>query len=359
MPNTTFDIWDQAQLTHNVKRALTTGKENLPSLAAQIAPLVDVQSRKVKYRVAEVDAFGIGQLRAPDGNPKLYRSSITYRDEYVELGLPDEMERISEDTMLKLQSTDPLISASGGVDVITRGRVLALRNARRIEKMRWDAFLTGKITLDYEDSDYQIDFGIPATHIVTAGTLWTDTANADIIANIRAWQKVVADDIGEYALKIHMNTNTWEYVYNNAKIAAKLSSWGRGLMVPTKDEVAALFRDGSEIIIHDGGYRDVGVALGANASKPNSSRGDSNLTKWLPDGKVLLTTNYSVQGEPIADTPSGQVMIATGYNSAEPRQGPQAETLLDPFSKNTFLRYASAAIPRLRLPEAFFVATVA
>ena len=359
MPITTFDIWDQAQLTHAVQRALTTGKENVPSLAAQIAPLTDVQSRKVKYRISEVDAFGVGQLRAPDGNPQLYRSSITYRDEFVELALPDEMERISEDVMLRLQSSDPNIKASAGVDVVTRGKILAERNRRRIEVMRWEAILTGKVTLPYLDSNYQIDFGLPATHVVTAGTLWSDTTNADIISQIRGWQKVVADDIGHYATKIHMTSNTWDYVYNNAKIAAKLSTWGRGLMVPSsREEVASLFRDGSEIVIYDGGYRAEGVKLGADSTKPNSSRGDANLTKYLPDGKVLLTTDYVIDGEPIADTPNGQVMVATGYNTADVRQGPQAETLLDPMSHNTFLRYGSAAIPRIRLPEAFLVATV-
>jgi hypothetical protein len=359
MPVTNFDIWDQAQLTRVIERALTTGKENLPSLADQIAPKIDVQSRKVKYRITEVDAFGIGQLRAPDGNPQLYRSNMSFRDEYVELALPDEMERISEDTMLKLLSTDEKIKQSGGVDVATRGKILGQRNARRIEKMRWEMFLTGKVTLDYIDSDDQMDYGLPATHIITASTLWSDIANADIIAMVRAWQKLVADDIGEYGLMLHMNSDTWDLVYNNAKIAAKLSSWGRGLMVPGKDDVGRLFREGTEIVIYDGGYRDTGITLN-NQTTPNRSRGDVNLTKWLPYGKVLVTTkDYKVNGEPIADTPNGQVMIATGYNSAEPRQGPQSETILDPISKNTMLRYASAAIPRMLLPEAFLVATVA
>lgn len=358
MPTTTFDIWDQAQLTNNVERALTTNKENLPSLADQIAPKVDVQARKVKYRITEVDAFGVGQLRAPDGNPQLYRSSVSYRDEYVELALPDEMERISEDTMLKLLSTDEKIKQSGGVDVVTRGRILGLRNWRRIEKMRWEMFLTGKITLDYQDSSAQIDFGLPASHIITASTLWTDTANADIIAQVRGWQKLMSDDVGVYGLMLHMNTDTWELVYNNAKIAAKLSTWGRGLMVPNKDDVGRLFREGTQIVIYDGGYRNTG-SLNAGPT-PNASRGDSQLTKWLPYGKVLITPlGYNVDGEPIADTPNGQVMIATGYNSAEPRQGPQSETILDPISKNTMLRYASAAIPRMLIPEAFIAVTVA
>lgn len=358
MPTTTFDIWDQAQLTNNVERALTTNKENLPSLADQIAPKQDVQSRKVKYRITEVDAFGVGQLRAPDGNPQLYRSSVSYRDEYVELALPDEMERISEDTMLKLLSTDEKIKKSGGVDVITRGKILGLRNWRRIEKMRWEMFLTGKVTLDYQDSSAQIDFGLPASHIITASTLWTDTANADIIAQVRGWQKLMSDDVGVYGLMLHMNTDTWELVYNNAKIAAKLSTWGRGLMVPNKDDVGRLFREGTQIVIYDGGYRNTG-SLNAGPT-PNASRGDSQLTKWLPYGKVLITPlGYNVDGEPIADTPNGQVMIATGYNSAEPRQGPQSETILDPISKNTMLRYASAAIPRMLIPEAFIAVTVA
>lgn len=359
MPPTNFDLWDQSQLTGLIKRKMTTGKEDLPSLAGQIAPSFDVQARKVKYRLSEVDAFGIGQLRAPDGNPMLYRSSQSYVDRYIELALPDEMERISEDTMLKLQSSDPLIKQTGGVDVVTRGQILAERSRRAIERMRWEMFLTGKVTLTYPDSDEQIDFGLPADHIVTAGTLWSDTANADIITQVRGWQKVLSDDIGMYGLQIHMSGDTWELVYNNAKIATKLSSWGRSLMVPSKDEVAALFRDGSEIIIYDGGFRDVGVKLNANPAKPNASRGDANLTKWLPYGKVLITTPYVIDGEKIADTPNGQVMIATGYNTAEPRQGPQAETILDPWSKNTFLRYANAGIPRMLIPEAFFVATVA
>jgi hypothetical protein len=364
MPEPTFDIWDQSQLTRLIKRRITTGKENLPSLAEQIAPKVDVQARKVKYRISEVDAFGIGQLRAPDGNPKLYRSSMRYRDEYIELALPDEMERISEDTMLKLLSSDPLIKQSGGVEVVDRGNILAMRNYRRVEAMRWEAFLTGKVTNDMEDSGGQIDFGFLAGHIVTAGTLWSDTANADIVAQVRGWQKVVADDIGAYATKIHMNGDTWELVYNNTKIRALLSTYGRSLLVPTKDEVTKLFREGSEIIIYDGGYRAEnsdrvgGVATGAYVAG-NLGRGDAALTKWLPYGKVLFTTEYVLDGVPIADTPNGQVMIATGYNSAEPRQGPQAETILHPISKNTMLRYAGAAIPRILIPEAFFVATVA
>jgi hypothetical protein len=358
MPPATFDIWDQAQLTAQTVRALKTTKENLPSLGDQIAPYVDVRERRLKLRIVEVDAFGVGQLRAPDGDPKLFRTTQRVREELVELALPDEMERISEDILDKLDSTDPIIKLSAGADVVTRSAVLAERSIRRVERMRWEAFLNGYITLDYDNNtDRRVLFNLPGSHKVTAGTLWSDTVNADIIGQVRAWQKVVSDDVGEYALWLHMNGDTWEYVYNNQKIRALLSTYGRSLLVPTMDEVSKLFREGSRVIIYDGGYRDVG----ANGTPgTNLSLGDSQLTKWLPNGRVLLTTaNYKVNGTQIADTPNGRVRIATGYNQAVWKQGPQAETILHPISKNEMIRHARANITRLLIPEAFFVATVA
>lgn len=348
MPVTNFDIWDSAQLTGMVQRSLTTSKENTPSLAEQIAPFVDVQARKVKFRISEVDAFGVGELRAPDGNPRLYRSAMTWRDEMIELALPDEMERISEDTMLRLQSSDPNIKNAAGIDVVTRGTILGIRNYRRVEKMRWQMILTGKVKLDYDDSGAEIDYGIPPDHFVNPSTVWTDTTNADIVAHVRAWQKKLGDDAGQQGLHMYMNSDTWDLVYNNAKIRALLSSYGRSLLVPTREDVARLFREGTQITIYDGGYRDTGA----------TGRGDSSLTKWLPDYYVLFTTDLVMDGFRVADTPNGQVMIATGYNSATAVQGPASETILDPISKNTFLRYARAAIPRLLQPECLLIAKV-
>ena len=75
-----LDIWDQAALTAQVVRRLKTKKENLPSLADQIAPFQEVRERRLKMRVVEVDAFGVGQLRAPDGDPKLFRTTQQVRE---------------------------------------------------------------------------------------------------------------------------------------------------------------------------------------------------------------------------------------------------------------------------------------
>lgn len=358
MPAMNLDIWDQAALTAQVVRKLKSKKESLPSLADSIAPMQEVRERRLKMRVLEVDAFGIGQLRAPDGDPKLFRTNTQVREELIELALPDEMERLSEDILDRLDSTDPLIKLSAGADAVTRGMVLAERSLRRVEQMRWSAFLNGYVDLAYDNNEARrVTYGIPAGNKVTAGTLWS-TLSADVISQVRGWQKTVADQVGEYGLWLHMNSNTYEYLYNNTVIAAKLSSWGRSTMqVSGPDEIASLFREGSQIKIYDGGYRDV-VTPRVDITD-NTSFGDSKLTKWLPDGKVLITpANYAVDGQPIADTPNGRVRVATGYNTAVWKQGPATETILHPISKNEFLRHARANIPRLQVPEAFFIATV-
>lgn len=355
MPVTNFDIWDQAQLTGMIRRALQVGREKTPSLADQIAPFFDVQQRKIKYRVVEPEAFGVGQLRAPDGDPKLFRSKVRYRDELIELALPDEMERIGEDTMLRLQSSDPDIKQSGGLDVVTRGEILALRNWRRVEKMRWDMFLTGIVETDMEDSSAKINFGMAADQFVTAATAWSNFATAKVVDEVRSWQKLVADRIGHYALRLHMNTNTWELIWNNQQVRDLMSSYGRSLMVPTREDISALFREGTQIIVYDGGFRDSITEAVYDADR---SRGNTQLTQWLPDNKILITTEYQIDGQRIADTPNGPVMVATGYNTLDRRQGPQAETIIHPVSHNTMLRYARAAIPRMLEPNAFLVATV-
>ena len=59
----------------------------------------------------------------------------------------------------------------------------------RVELMRGDLLADGKVTLA-ELGGIEADYGVPGTHIVTAGTPWTTIASATPIADIRAWNKV-------------------------------------------------------------------------------------------------------------------------------------------------------------------------
>jgi hypothetical protein len=346
-----FDIWDQAVLTDLIVRPLQTQFEDQPRLGDLIAPMKPIQARNAKLRVRQTLAFGAGQFKAPDATPGLYKPNQTWSESVIELLLLEEMERISSEDFMKLNSSDEMIRRSAGVDLVERGQILQLRNERLTEIMRWAAF-SGALTVTYpSNQSLFIDYGLLATHKPTVSTLWSNTASADPITDIRSWANTLATDSGYYGVRLHMASETYDYLVRNASIKALLTATNRSMLIPTKQDILALLRDGTDIVIYDNGYR--ADTVGSNRGTPNS------LTRFLPPGKVLMTTEYSIEGQNIAETLDGQVMVSSGYNSVDIRQGPQAEVILDHMSKNHYWRQASARIPRLIYPECFLWATVA
>lgn len=351
MPELNFDVWDSAVLTDLIRRPLETAREKEATIGEQIAPLVPVNSREVKVEVREVNAFGVGQYKAPGATPPLYEPSGEWQETVMELVLLEEMHRIKDEDWLALQSSDEKIRRRAGLEIVERGQILAIRNRRLTEKMRWSAF-TDALTVSYQSgSTLEVNYGLPAGHTPTASTLWSDTANADPVADIEAWSDLIGNKVGHYGTKVHLSSNTWRYIRDNDAVAAKLTGEDRPLLLPTVSDVTSLiFREGFEFVITDAGYRDTGEG---------TDRGYDAVTQYLPDGKVLITTPYVIDGERIADVPDGQVLVQDGYNSVDIRRGPQAEVLLENISKTHFLRYASARIPRIHHPGAFVYATVA
>ena len=78
-----------------------------------------------------------------------------------------------------------------------------------------------------------------------------------------------------------------------------------------------------------------------------------------PNNKVVITTEYQIEGENIADTLNGQVEIGVAYNDTAIQMGPSSEVILDHMTKNRYLREAAARIVRIIHPECFVSATVA
>lgn len=356
----TFDIWDQALLTDVITKPLAgslgEGVTAPDLLGSRIAPLVSHPGRVAKIRVQEAKPFGKGQFRAPDATPALTSMpGDTYSEQIIELALLDEMHRIMEEDWMKLASPDEDIARSAGRAIVERGRILQARNDRLTEWMRWQAF-NGEMTIVYPTgSSVYINYGLPAGHKPTAGTLWSTAATADPIADLTAWSLVLANDIGYAAKYAHMTTPTYNYILNATKVQNAINFYAGGansILRPRREDINNLltsFSQDIQLVIYDEGYRDVGA----------TGYGRSSLTRYLPDGYVLLTTDYTLNGTRIADTLDGQVTVSAGYNSVDIRQGFQSEVMLDHISKTHFLRAASARIPRILIPEAFLWAKVA
>src|SRR5581483_2896864 len=143
-----FNIWDQAVLTELVNRDIQTAWEQQPSLARMIAPTFSVQDRVIRLDTVEVHSFGKAQFQAPDGTPGLYTPTLRVTEEVRELALLEEMTYIPESLWHLLESSDLHVRRAAGVDMLTRAKVLQLRNERLTDWMFWQA-VQGQLTLTY------------------------------------------------------------------------------------------------------------------------------------------------------------------------------------------------------------------
>lgn len=363
MTNTSmyFDVWDQAFLTDIIQRppagrAPGAAEDASNLLGETIAPMKSLAGRSAKVRTAELKPFGTAPYRAPDATPALFKPAVSWSEKEIELLILDEMERITEEDWMKLNSNDENIAKSAGASLVDRGRILQLRNLRATEKLRWTAFQGGVATIQYPTGDQVlVDYSFPSGHNPTLSTLWSDSTNADPVTDIQNWSEQIAADSGFYGNRIHMNSKTYNYLINSTKIKNAINYYAPSantIYRPRREDLLNLFTSFAtdvQIVIYDNGYRDTGA----------TTIGVGSITKYLPDGYVLMTTDYSLDGVNIADTLDGQVSVQTGYNSVAIRQGEQAQVQLDDLSFTHFLRYTSARIPRILIPEAFLYAKVA
>lgn len=348
----TFDIYDQAVLTQLVNEPVDTALENAPFLGQNIAPQVDIQSRMARMDVARTYSFGIGQFKAPNAMPALTEMpTVERREALIEMVQLEEMHRINSEQWIRLNSNDTNIRNSEGLDVVERGRILRQRLERLSEWMRWQAFVNGTLTITYPrtNSNLFIDYGFLSGHKPTPSTLWTSTGTSDPVADLESWQQKVADDSGFLATQIHLTSADAKLIINSVALKGYFNVPSGQAFRATLDQVASLLADGTQFVVHDAGYRP--MASGA-------ARDDASHTRYLPLGKVLLTTPYSVEGDKIADTLNGQVEISANYNATSIQQGPSSEVILDHMTKNRYLRQGAARIVRILHPECFLCATV-
>lgn len=351
MASTPFDIWDSAVLTDLIHRPLSTDFEDSSDrLGELIAPIRPIAARKAKLETMQTKAFGVGQFKSPSATPALYTPESIWTETLTELLLLEEMHRVSDENWLQLNSSEENVRRAAGVDLVNRGRILQLRNERLTEWMRWQAF-SGGMTVTYPTgSQAYISYNLPTGHTPTVGTAWSTVASADPISDMRSWANTIATDSGHYGVRFHMSSTTFDYIIRNTSVRSLLTATNRAMLVPTKQDILSLLRDGTDIVLYDDGYR--GESVGSSRGVPDS------LTRFIPHGKVLVTTEYQIEGYPIAETLDGQVLVNGGYNQVRIADGPQAEVIFDPLSKNHYFRVASARIPRITYPECFLWASV-
>jgi len=346
------DILEQSNLTDAIVGPLETEMETAPRLGDQIAPIQDIDGQYVSMRVEDLHAFGIGQFRAPEATPPLMDiTGREEREEVIELAHLDEMHRISPIRWERLNSTDEAVVSKEARRLIEIGQILERRNERLTEWMRWQAF-SGQLTIEYQERNTAlvIDYPLPSGHKPTVTTGWDDLTDSDPVADMRAWSRQIGNSSGTPGTIFHMTGDDLENVINNEKLRLYFNVEAGQPFLPTQEDVERLLPPGSSIVQQDAAYR---------AESVGAAKAPADHTRYLPVGKVLVTTAYTLDGVPIADTPNGDVEIATGYNTTALLKGPQSEVIMKgEGAYQRMLRQASRRIVRLRRPEAFLYADI-
>src|SRR3954454_963993 len=346
------DILDQAALTDNIVGPVETEMELAPFIGETIAPMFDVDNQYVSMRVEDTYAYGIGQFRAPEATPPLMDlTGREEREEVIELVYLDEMHRISPIRWERLNSSDDKIAGREARSLIEIGQILERRNERLSEFMRWQAF-AGQLTVEYQQRDTAlvVDYPLPSAHKPSPPLPWTTLVGSDPVNDLRTWQALVATSSGAPGTKIHIADEDLELVLANQKLAGYFNVPAGQPFLPTVDDVLRLLKPGSSFVPTNHAYRE--ETVGASVDPADHER-------FLPVGSVLMTTDYRLNGTPIADTVNGIVEIATGYNTTALLPGPQSEVIMvGTGAYQRMLRQASRRIVRLRKPEAFLFADV-
>ncbi len=343
-----FNIWDQAANTIVINRSVQTVLESQPRVApAFTGPLIPTTDDKIKLGRSEVKAFGKGEFKAFDATPPIWAPRIAFSEEEIELVQLSEMTEIKESLLRRLKSTDQDISVRAGLDIFARARGLAIRNERLSDWMVMQSVLTGQLPINYKDRSGQgfvIDFQFDPTHLPHTSTNWSNAATATPIADMKAWQKLLADDAGDYGTHIWMNTTTWQQVLDSKELKDYLTGTDRGLWLPTPADLQKLLWEPERTTIHvtDAGYREASAGY---------DRRKAAHTKWIPDNRVIVTTDMTFEGERVVEQYDGLVAVQTDWNEIQLKMGAQSEVQVDGKPKVHWWIQTATRMVKVNKPE--------
>lgn len=207
----------------------------------------------------------------------------------------------------------------------------------------WE-MLKGTLTVAQEDVQFVVDYNIDATHKPTAATVWSDTANADPIANLRAWKKLITQDSGEQPTDLFVSSTVMGYLVDNAKVR-ELMRQQYGRQMAEEGRIVKLC--GLNVVEYDNGYKPDGGVY----------------TQFVPDDHVFIIA----KGDKRSPEAGGKItnMLADIQQGSpedieaggKPGLFSKSWTEKDPAGVQALV--ASTFLPALKMPEAVVYADVA
>lgn len=341
-----MSLWAEIPFLRNV--VLTDLISNLPVqgnlIGSALLPAGSVPTRTVEWEV-EFGGRNIAPIVGYDAaSPLAKHPGIERRTG----------ESVDIRTKYALQEADMLFLRQPGERESRAGREIVTRQLARmrsnvdtqLERMRWEAMLTGHITqntfVDGEALVIDIDFRSPSSNYVTLTSTaqWDDTANATARTDFANALKLVREANGRRVTTAYMNSNTHTLLDNQALLRQEFR-YVEGANDLIKSEHVTQVISNIRIVNYDEGYKEDVNYNGV-------------FNYFLPDNKVLFHVGARDGGELYGDMAYAPHMLADGTVVS----GIGAENWTSPDPTREYIRVACVVMPRVFHPDWAYVLTV-
>jgi hypothetical protein len=349
VPNIIYDLVEPDILT-NYARAYDNEVLRNVFVLDQWLPPRQMDDLEYRIRAGQIQDVDVAQFRAWDtpaamtGRPGVARIR-------GELAPVSRMTPLGEEEQLRLRSLmrgndDPLI------DAVYDDTDRMIRSVQgRMELARGQLLSTGKVTLNENGLQIEADFtqAFPnwaSTHLVSAGTVWTNTGAATPLSNLLAWQDTYIQDTGQVPGTVLMAQARLSNLYLNAEMRSAAAAQGTTPSRINKETVDAIFAANGlpPITVYDTKVRVDGISTRVIAA---------DLVIFLPPaGEPFGNTFYGITAESL-------FLKDRGLLDASEMPGIVAVVLQDEHPVQTFTLGTAISLPVLPNPELLFVADVA
>jgi len=219
----------------------------------------------------------------------------------------------------------------------------------RIELAWGDVLTDGILSINENGVQQQLDFAIPANQVVTASTLWSDTTNADPLADMLAWYDVWVALNGEPPGRTLLSLTTARQLQVNKNLIYAIKGQQTGVTHITLEDISGLLAN----------YNLPPVTM--NNVYNSFFDVDGVTTRPIPANKFLfLPEDMSTLGFTAMGTPT--TVMELNSNNIQVQEAAGIIGILvredqPPFSKRTFVD--AVALPVLADPRKILTATVA
>jgi Phage major capsid protein E len=136
------------------------------------------------------------------------------------------------------QRRDPQLNIRNGL--LNDAEKMTREVAARMELARGDALVNGSVTINENGVQVTASFGRSGSHTVTAGTNWSDTDDADPLADLLSWQDTYNDTNGVDPGAIVTSKTVLGYLLRNAALRTLAGPPGNPVSIVSRTQLDEL-----------------------------------------------------------------------------------------------------------------------